>query len=91
MEQNKLDQLQDEIRMSARAESFYNEFVKPFVKANKERFYEAFENTSLNDKDQIVELRRMVLTLNKFEDGIKEYITTGKMAAITLEQEIEND
>lgn len=91
MNQQEEAQLRDEVVKAHRAEAAYKEFVKPFVDANKLSLISALENTDPVNFDSVREIHRMILVLNKFNDGMKEYVTTGKLARLALNESKEND
>ena len=78
------DQLKYEVSRAHRAERAYEDFIKPFIKSKQEVFYEAFMSTEPDDFERLAEIRRMTMAIDALDHEIKEFIITGKMAAIQL-------
>jgi hypothetical protein len=81
------DKLEHERFIGSRAEGFYVEFVQPFVEEKKQVIFEAFEATEATNVEQLAELRRMIGVLKAFENEITQYMYTGKMATLQLNED----
>lgn len=91
MQPEQRNQLSDERAQGNRAERAYSEFIKPFIEAMNKQLYDAFNSVSPIDTASLADIRRTQMVVNELEANIKEFITTGNMASLMLNQEKNDD
>lgn len=78
------DQLLTELSLGHDAERTYNKFIKPFIDQKKVILFKSFQDLPASQKEDLIEVRRMLDTVNTFEREILTIIETGKMAAKSI-------
>lgn len=68
------------------AERAYNEFIKPFVEEKRQVLFEAFQTISISESEDLMEVKRMLATVNALELDIISKIETGRLATHALEK-----
>ncbi len=79
-----VDKAQEELLLGQKAKSAYDQFIEPFLKAKREDLFNAFQNVPIMQKDDLVEIKRMLMTLDALEIDVKNIIDTGIMATEQL-------
>lgn len=81
--------LVEEQMLGSKAEHSYKQFIAPFIKVKREALFKAFQEVSISNKDDLMEIKRMSMTLNGLETEIQTIIDTGKLATEMLHKEEE--
>ncbi len=81
------DKLELEIIVGQKATSAYNGFIKDFIEQRRVILFEAFQNLGVSKQDELIEVKRMLYTLEALDTDIKSIMDTGKMASETLNKE----
>jgi len=81
-------QLLNEVQRGDKAQKAYDFFISGFIDSKKALLFDKFKTISIGQPDNILEIKRMVITIEQLDDEINSVINTGKMAAITLSQNI---
>jgi hypothetical protein len=76
--------LRNDLNRGHQAELAYNSFIEPFIVAKRQQLFDIFQDSSIVSQDDLVEIKRMLLTLNSLDEEIKGVIQSGRMAEIQL-------
>lgn len=85
------EQLNDEVTRGRQAERVFIDFVEPFLKAKRELLFQAFNDLPITATEDLAEVKRMGQTINAFEQEFKNFIDTGKMAAVAISELMPKD
>jgi len=69
------------------AQSAYDNFIRPFVEANRVNLFEKFQDIPMEDIETLKECKRMALLIETLNDYMENIISTGKLAAHSLASE----
>ena len=76
-----LDKLENEQIQGNKAKHAYDGFIKPFIEEKKQVLFEAFQDISVTELEQLTEIKRMLNTLEALDIEIKSIIETGDLAS----------
>ena len=85
--QEQVDLLEKEQIIGHLANKSYQAFIKTFIEEKRIVLFETFQEISIRDTDDLLEVKRMLMTLDALEIEIKALIDTGKMASQKLNQQ----
>jgi len=83
-------QLLDEVQRGDKALKAYDFFIKDFIERKKSVLFDKFKTIGIEQTDNILEIKRMAITLDSMDVEITSLIDTGKMAAKTLADDNES-
>lgn len=86
MESEERDQLEKEKYIGAEKQVVFTAHVEPFLNTKRKQLFDAFCDTKAQDTEQLQVIRMQVSALDAIEADFCSYITTGKMASITLNE-----
>jgi hypothetical protein len=78
-------QLENEVALATRAKGAYDTFIREFIGDRRVILFEAFQDLGTSDTKGLMEVKRMLYTLETLENDIKTIIDTGRMASKTIE------
>lgn len=87
MQPEERDQLRTEESRARRAELAYKEFIEPFLEGMRLTLYNAFNSVSPEDTTRLADVRRTSMVVDELDAYIKEFITTGRMAKMRLNED----
>ena len=89
MNDDQIAHLELERDKGQRAKHAFNNFIQPFVEEKRLVLFEAFQEVSVSNKDDLLEIKRQLMAINALETEIQTIIETGIMAekALVAEQE----
>ncbi len=87
MNENQTAKAIDEKEKGRKATLAFDSFIAPFIKRKREELFVAFQNTPILNADNIMEIKRMMMTLEGLEIEIQSIVDTGKMATKQLEDD----
>ncbi|RKY42337.1 MAG: hypothetical protein DRP85_03360 [Candidatus Makaraimicrobium thalassicum] len=76
-----------ELLLAGRASKAYELFFKDFLEKKRATLFEAFQSLGNTDSGGLMEVKRMLHTLNSLEEEINTIINSGKLAQKSLEEE----
>jgi len=88
---DQIDQLEREQTNGNKASKAYENWVQPFIKAKKELLFQAFNDLPITATADLSEVKRMMQTLDAFENEMKQFIDTGKMAGLAISESMPKD
>lgn len=66
----------------------YDAYIKPFVDEKQKVLFEAFQNTSIANVDQLKDIKAQSTALNALSEHFKRFIETGEIAKYQLENDL---
>ena len=70
-----LDKLENEQIQGNKAKHAYDGFIKPFIEEKKQVLFEAFQDISVTELEQLTEIKRMLNTLEALDIEIKSILS----------------
>lgn len=86
MERNQLLEL--ERAKGDEYKAVYETYIKPFVDEKQKVLFEAFQNTSIANVDQLKDIKAQSTALNALAEHFKRFIETGEIAKYQLENDL---
>ncbi len=83
--------LNDEAHKGRRHEEVWEQYIKPFFDSKEAQLYQAFVETPTANPEMLSTIKMQHNALRGLEAHFKEFIETGKMAQITLNEEESNE
>jgi hypothetical protein len=83
--EGQIAQLANEVALARTARVAYDTFIKEFIGDRRVILFEAFQDLGTSDTEGLMEVKRMLYTLETLENDIKTIIDTGRMASKTIE------
>ena len=80
-----VERLKQELYVSEQAETAYNIYLKQHIAKVTENLFNEFSNTSVENMDRVMEIKRLHAAVKALEVSVLNDIDTGKMAAKQLE------
>ena len=77
----------DEKQLADNAKRAYDLFIEGFIVKKRMELFDSFQEASLNDKEGLIEIKRMLHVLNALEIDIKNVMFTGKMVDLKEEED----
>jgi hypothetical protein len=87
MDDTKKSILEDEAAKGRRASAFRAEFVDAFLADARLALFVNFQTIPMEKSELLMECKRLLGTLDTFEQSINSFIDTGKLARASLELE----
>lgn len=84
MTEEQLAALREEQRLGVKAKSAYGLYVKQFVEESKEVLFEAFQEISITNPEQLLEVKRQLMAIEALDSKINVAIEAGKLASKQL-------
>ena len=78
--------LREEIALANKATAAYNSFIKGFLEQRKKDLYTVFTELGNTDTEGLMEVKRMLYTLEVLENDISNIMITGSLARATIEE-----
>jgi len=75
-----VEKAEEEIAIANKASSAYHGFIKDFIELRRVYLFDAFQTLEVTDQDNLIEVKRMLYTLDALETDIRNIMDTGKMA-----------
>ena len=86
-----LIQLETERTKGAQASTSWNTFVQPFFNKKEQVLIEAFRQCPIRDDQGLMNIKLQFTAIDALKSEMMEYIETGKMADISLQQATRKD
>ena len=80
------NQYKEEIQLGNAAKHAYDNFIGSFIQSKREVLFEAFKAISVTETDALIECKRQLMVIDTLDDEIKTIIETGRLAAISLNE-----
>ena len=85
------EQFEDEAEASRRVERLKKNFLDKFFEDKERQLFDTFRSCEIGDDDDLKAIHMMSKSLNSLQAEIQTVLNTGKMASLSLAQELDND
>ena len=79
--------LQAEVAKGDEYQRIFDSYVGPFIAEKKQVLFEAFQATPVGNVDSLKDIKLQLTAINSLEAHFKEFMTTGRLAKMSLEKE----
>lgn len=87
MQHDNVYKLEYEVANGEKANFAYEHFIKEFIESKREHLFSTFQELPISESEALMEVKRLLSTLNALEVEIKSVIETGQMASIALNKQ----
>ena len=79
--------LESEVAKGDEYQRVFQSYVGPFIEAKRQLLFEAFQEVSVSNVDQLKDIKLQLTAINSLEAHFQEFMNTGKLAKKQLEKE----
>lgn len=79
--------LESEVAKGDEYQRVFQSYVGPFIEAKRQLLFEAFQEVSVSNVEQLKDIKLQLTAINSLEAHFKEFMNTGKLAKKQLEKE----
>ena len=79
--------LESEVAKGDEYQRVFQLYVCPFIEAKRQLLFEAFQEVSVSNVEQLKDIKLQLTAINSLEAHFQEFMNTGKLAKKQLEKE----